>query len=271
VKAPSPRRLAASVLGRLHRASPSDRIRALTGASRDDWRAIAAAFPGLPRDPGPEAVRARERLGRRWSRALSTGRWRMRLDGDPPTAAPAIYVTAHIGSLQALRYALRARGVPAAIVLGPHNQDRTSYVRDDAVFDRRFALDFPHALAADRAHRLRTALERGSLILAADLPPAPGAAFARVLGGGVALDARPLRLARAARVPCRVPHPSARGLDSHALAAPSRGGGGGARRAGEDLRAGRAPGAVRSGCDRVPGSRAGERGALRTRQHISRG
>jgi hypothetical protein len=201
--APSPGRLAASLARRLGLGSGRDRIRALTGASRDEWREIAAAFPGLPRDPGPAAARARERLGRRWSRALSTGRWRVRLDGEPPVAAPTIYATAHIGSLQALRYALRARGVPAAIVLGPHNQDRSRYVKDDVVFDRRYALDFPHALPADRAHRLRTALERGSLILAADLPPAHGSAFAGVLGGRVALDARPLRLARAARVPCR--------------------------------------------------------------------
>jgi hypothetical protein len=114
-----------------------------------------------------------------------------------------VYVTAHLGSLQALRYVLRSRGAAAATVHGPYNLDRTRAVQDDRVFDARYELDFPHALPADRAHRLRSALERGSLILAADLPPAHGAAFAEVLGGRVALDARPLRLARAARVPCR--------------------------------------------------------------------
>jgi hypothetical protein len=203
VKASPPARLASSIARRIRLRAGPERIRSLTGASRDEWREIASAFPGLPRDPGPAAARARLRLGRRWSRALATGRWRVRLDGEPPAASPAVYATAHIGSLQALRYVLRARGVPAAIVLGPHNQDRSRYVQDDAVFDRRYAVDFPHALPADRAHRLATALERGSLILAADLPPAPGPAFADVLGRRVALDTRPLRLARAARVPCR--------------------------------------------------------------------
>ena len=208
----SPSRLAASLARRLGWPLPipglgarsRDRIRALTGASRDEWREIAAAFPGLPRDPGPAAARARERLARRCARALSTGRWRVRLDGDPPQKSPAVYVTAHIGSLQALRYVLRSRGVPAANVLGPYNLDRTRAIRDDAVFDRRHALDFPHAFPADKPHRLRSALEKGSLVLAADLPPAGSTrAFASVLGGSVALDARPIRLARAARVPCR--------------------------------------------------------------------
>jgi hypothetical protein len=204
MSATRPVRLASSLLRRLALRPGADRIRGLTGASREEWREIAAAFPVMPRDPGPAAARARLRLGRRWTRALATGRWRVRVDGDPPTPEPAVYATAHIGSLQALRYVLRSRGVPAAIVLGPHNQDRTRYVRDDVVFDRRYALDFPHALPADRAHRLRTALERGSLLLAADLPPeGTVSSSAEILGGSVALDTRPLRLARAARVPCR--------------------------------------------------------------------
>ena len=204
--APSPSRLAASLARRLGLPLPGlgarsrDRIRALTGASREEWLEIAAAFPGLPRDPGPAAARARERLARRCARALSTGRWRVRLDGDPPRRSPTVYVTTHIGSLQALRYVLRSRGVPAANVLGPYNQDRTRAIRDDAVFDRRHAIDFPHAFPADKPHRLRSALEKGSLVLAADLPPAGARAFAEVLGGRVALDARPIRLARASRV-----------------------------------------------------------------------
>jgi hypothetical protein len=203
---PSPGRFASSLARRLRLRANPGRIRALTGASREEWREIARAFPALPRDPGPAAARARLRLARRWTRALETGRWRVRLDGEAPSPAPAVYVTAHVGSLQALRYALRARGVPAATVLGPFNLDRTRALRDDRIFDARHALDFPHALAADRPHRLRTALASGSLILAADLPPAGAAgtaAVATVLGGRVALDARPLRLARATRVPCR--------------------------------------------------------------------
>jgi hypothetical protein len=202
VRTPSPRRLATSIARRLRGGRSADRIRALTGASRDEWREIAAAFPGLPRDPGPAAARARLRLGRRWSRALATGRWRVRVDGAPPEKTPTVYVTAHVGSLQALRYVLRSRGVAAATVHGPFNLDRSRAVRDDRIFDARYGLDYPHALAADRPHRLRTALETGSLILAADLPADP-AAIASVLGGRVALDARPLRLARATRVPCR--------------------------------------------------------------------
>lgn len=218
MRAPSPRRFAASIAGRLRLRADPDRIRILTGASREEWREIARAFPALPPDPGPAAARARLRLARRWMRALETRRWRVRLEGDPPSAAPAVYVTAHVGSLQALRYALRARGVPTATVLGPFNLDRTRASRDDRVFDRAYALDFPHALPADRPHRLRAALQSGSLVLAADLPPAgtsgnagiaatagpagtPG--VATILGGRVLLDSRPLRLARAARVPCR--------------------------------------------------------------------
>jgi len=196
-------RAVASLFRRLRSRADPDRIRSLTGASREEWREIAHAFPALPPEPGPAAARARQRLATRWVRAMATGRWRVRLDGPSPDLGPAVYLTAHVGSLQALRYVLRSRGVAAATVHGPHNLDRTRAVQEDRVFDRRYALDFPHAFAAGRPHRLRTALERGSLILAADLPPEPGTVFANLLGGRAALDGRPLRLARAARVPCR--------------------------------------------------------------------
>jgi len=49
---------------------------------------------------------------------------------------------------------------------------------------------------------LRTALRRGSLIVAADQPEGDASAF-RCLGGWLPLDRRPFRLARLARVPCR--------------------------------------------------------------------
>jgi len=111
-------------------------------------------------------------------------------------------VTAHIGSMQALRYALRARGVPAATVLGPHNLDRTQAIPQDRVFDRRYALDFPHALPSSATHRLRSALKRGSLLAAGDLPERGGVP-AKVLGGPALLDPRPFRLARVARAVCR--------------------------------------------------------------------
>ena len=113
-----------------------------------------------------------------------------------------MYVTAHIGAMQALRYALRARGVPAATVLGPYNRDRTLAIPQDRVFDRRYALDFPHALPSSEAHRLRGALKRGSLIAAGDMPERDGIP-ARILGGPALLDTRPFRLARVAGVRCR--------------------------------------------------------------------
>ena len=175
---------------------------ARTGLSRERWRELARAFAELPADPGPLAAKARGRLARLASRALSSGRWNLRLEGDPPSERPCVYVTAHLGSLQALRYALRARGIPAATILGPHNLDRRSAAAQDRVFDRRHPLDFPHAFASSHVHRLRGALKRGSLVAAADLPP-EGGRRAPLLGGWVRIDPRPFRLARAARVPCR--------------------------------------------------------------------
>ena len=127
-------------------------------------------------DPGPLAAKARGRLARLASRALSSGRWNLRLEGDSPSERPCVYVTAHLGSLQALRYALRARGIPAATILGPHNLDRRSAAAQDRVFDRRYPLDFPHAFASSQVHRLRGALKRGSLVAAADLPRREGSA-----------------------------------------------------------------------------------------------
>jgi hypothetical protein len=193
-------RAPASLFARLK--NPSDRVAALTGIPAADWRRIAAAFSELPSDPGPPAAKRRQRLARLASRALATGRWATKLEGEAPGPEPAVFVSAHIGALQALRYALRARGVPVASLIGRYNLDRTVTSRTDTIFDRRFALDFPHALPTTHPHRLRSALKRGSLIAAADLPE--GAARpAPILGGSVPLDPRPFRLARAARVPCR--------------------------------------------------------------------
>jgi lauroyl/myristoyl acyltransferase len=113
-----------------------------------------------------------------------------------------VYVSAHLGSLQALRYTLRGRGIRVANVLGPHNLERREAERQDRVFDGRHPLDFPHVLPAARSHRLRTALRTGSLILAADLPSGEGVEVP-FLGGRLRLDRRPFRLARAVGVPCR--------------------------------------------------------------------
>jgi hypothetical protein len=197
-----PARIAASLVGRLRLYPGAERIRALTGVGPAEWREIGAAFPGLPREPGRSAARLRERLAARCRRALASGQWSVRVVGGPLDAAPTVYVGAHLGSLQALRYALRSRGVPVAVGVGPHNLDRTEAARQDRIFDARHPMEFPHALPAARVHRLRSALRSGSLILAADLPERDGAVFP-VLGGAVALDPRPFRLARAARVPCR--------------------------------------------------------------------
>ena len=173
-----------------------------TGLSSEGWRQLAKVFPALPPNPGRSAARARRRLIAFSTRALSSGRWRPLWSGAPLAKTPAIYVTAHIGSLLALRYILRSRGVAAATVIAPYNFDRADPAAKDAVFDRRFPLAFPHVLSSAGPQRLRTALRSGSVILAADLPQGP--AFpARLLGAEVLLDPRPFRLARMTGVPCR--------------------------------------------------------------------
>lgn len=181
------------------------RIAALTGISAADWKELRRAFPRLPAGAGPRAAARRMLLARLAARRLRTGRWAGRIEGDAPDPAdgPAVFVSAHLGSLQGLRYALRAMGIPVATVLGPHNLQRPEAERQDRAFDTRHPLGFPHVLPASAVHRLRTALRKGSLVLAADLP-APGDSIpAPLLGGRVMLDPRPFRLARAAGVACR--------------------------------------------------------------------
>lgn len=194
-------RTAPSWLGRLVPRG-RERVRALTGIDPEEWREIAVAFPGVPTDPGRLAARKRARLARLASRALATGRWKTALNGAAPGPEPTVYVTAHIGALQALRYVLRSRGVPVASVIGRFNLDRSVTARTDPIFDRHHALDFPHAMASTHPHRLASALSRGSLIVAGDLPEGPFVE-ASLLDGSVRLDPRPFRLARAAGVGCR--------------------------------------------------------------------
>jgi len=172
------------------------------GISVEEWAEIGRAFPELPPGLARKAALSRRRLGRLCARALRTGRWDVRTEGEPPSPQPSVYVTAHLGNLQALRYSLRARGVAAATVLGPHNLERPEAARQDRIFDARQPIDFPHVLPAERVHRLRSALSAGSLVLAADLPAEAGVA-ASLFGGRLRLDRRPIRLARMARVPCR--------------------------------------------------------------------
>jgi hypothetical protein len=180
----------------------SRRVLGLTGIGVEKWREVAEAFPGLPRNPGPLAARQRALLARLASRSLASGRWTDQLDGDPPCEEPTVYVSAHIGSLQALRYCLRALGVPVGNLLGPLNLHRPEAERQDRVFDGRHSIAFPHVFPAANVHRLRTALRSGSLIAAADLPAGIGHEVP-LLGGVVRLDPRPFRLARAAGVACR--------------------------------------------------------------------
>lgn len=176
-------------------------VLAWTGLSSEQWRQLAGLFPRLPRDAGLRAARARRRMAQLSNRAFAGGVWEPAWEGPAPAGGPAVYVTAHIGSLLALRYALRARGVSAASVIAPYNFDRPGPQAKDALFDRRFPLAFPHVASSRETHRLRSLLKRGSLILAADLP-ARESFPARLLGGAVELDPRPFRLARLARVPC---------------------------------------------------------------------
>jgi hypothetical protein len=176
-------------------------VLAWTGLSSERWRELAAVFPELPRDPGPRAARARRRMAELAMRALSRGDWSPAWDGPEPPEGPAVYATAHLGSLLSLRYVLRARGIAAASVLAPYNFDRSDPAAKDALFDRHFPMPYPHVASSARTHRLRSLLGRGGLILAADLPAAESFP-AGLLGGEVSLDPRPFRLARLSRVPC---------------------------------------------------------------------
>ena len=178
------------------------RVAALTGLEPSEWKELRRVFPALPSAPGPRAAARRLLLRRLAARRLATGRWNARLAGAPPAVSPTVYVSAHLGSLQGLRYTLRARGILVANVLGPHNLERTEAARQDRVFDARHALDFPHVFPAARVHALRSALRRGSLIVTADQPDGRGVE-APFLGGRLRLDSRPFRLARGAGVPCR--------------------------------------------------------------------
>ena len=184
-------------------ARPADdvAVERLTGLSRDGWRRLGAAFPRLGDDPGPSAARARRRLHFLVGRALGTTRHAPLVRGREPENDPTLYVSAHLGDLRGLRYLLRAR-LPVATVVSIADERRAWIAREDRVFDERFPGEFPHSFSARHPHRLRSALRRGSLMAAADLPESGGVAVP-FLGGEIRLDPRPFRLARIARVPCR--------------------------------------------------------------------
>jgi hypothetical protein len=200
---PAPRRALTARLAAWKPVLRESEVASWTGLSSEQWRQLAVEFPDLPRLPGPRAARARRRMGELAGRALAGGEWKPLWEGSEPPRGPAVYLTAHLGSLLALRYVLRARGIAVASVIAPYNFERADPAAKDAVFDRRFPMVFPHVASSAQTHRLRGLLKRGSLILAADLPAKPSDAFPSPLLGGTAdLDARPLRFARLAGVPC---------------------------------------------------------------------
>lgn len=172
-----------------------------TGLSSEQWRELGRAFPGLGPDPGPAAARQRRRFRFLVGRALATDRHGPCFRPGLPPAEPAVYVTAHVGDLRSLRYLLR-RHIPVATVVRTPEEEREAIALEDRAFDERMFRDFPHAFFSGRPHRLRSALRRGSLVFAADLPPDGSPPFA-CLGGWISLDPRPFRLARLARVACR--------------------------------------------------------------------
>jgi hypothetical protein len=176
-------------------------IRRATRLTRGQWRDLGRAFPGLGGDPGPAAARARRRYGRLVGRALANGRSDFVFRGGVPDPEPGVYATAHVGDLRSLRYLLRPR-LPIATVIRP--DERAGRVGGDAhpEFERCGPGEFPQTFSSSEPHRLRSALERGSLIVSADLPEEDARAFP-CLGGSLRLDPRPFRLARLARVRCQ--------------------------------------------------------------------
>ena len=172
-----------------------------TGVSRAVWAEIGRAFPRLGTDPGPEAARARRRFGFLVGRALESERHGPAFSRGRPDPAPTVYATAHVGDLRGLRYLMR-RHVPLANVVRTTDAERTDIIARDRVVDVEAPQPFPHAFHFRSPHRLRSALRRGSLLAAADMPEDEATEFP-CLGGRIRLDARPFRLARIADVPCR--------------------------------------------------------------------
>jgi hypothetical protein len=174
-------------------------IRSATEISRGQWRDLGRAFPRLGPDPGPEAARQRRLLRHRIGLALESDRHAPAFRPAPLPEEPCLYATAHVGDIRSLRYLLRPRLAIAAV--SRERRSRPGAAEHPEIEDR-VRRDFPHVLSANEPHRLRSALRRGSLIMAADMPEEIGLE-ARCLGGTVRIDPRPFRLARIAGVPCR--------------------------------------------------------------------
>jgi hypothetical protein len=197
----SPRVLLATLSTLLGGSLLETEIRKATGLTREQWRDLGHAFPRLGEDPGPAAARVRRRFGRLVGRALANGASGFVVRGGAPSPEPCLYATAHVGDLRSLRYLLRPR-VPVATVIRPDERGGRMGGDIHSEFERDGPGEFPHVFSSREPHRLRSALERGSLIVSADLPEGDGRAFP-FLGGALRLDPRPFRLARIARVRCR--------------------------------------------------------------------
>jgi hypothetical protein len=184
-------------------------IEQLTGLDDEAWRRMAALFPDLGADPGLDAARRRREFALLAAHALSPDSRQVLWQPARPGPERTLYVTVHLGSLRLLRYLLRLAGVPAATVVDETHLVNTAARKKDAMIDRLRAHAFPHVVFARDAHRLKSALGRGSLIMAIDRihAPSPGRPGPEVaipfLGGRMILDLSALRLARLARVPAR--------------------------------------------------------------------
>ncbi len=176
-------------------------IRSVTGLTEGQWRDLGKTFPRLGADPGRTAARARRRFGFLVGRALASRRHGPAFRDAPPPDEPTLFATAHLGDLRSLRYLLR-RHIAIGNVVRATDAERAAIVPDDRASDERDPRDFPHVFYFRNPHRMRSALRRGSLMVAADLPEEGGIDFP-CLGGRLPLDPRPFRLARIVGVPCR--------------------------------------------------------------------
>jgi len=184
-------------------------IVSLTGIDEEQWRSLARVLPGIGPDPARAAARARRTFTLLAAHAMGRSRSGVRWDPAPPPLEPGVYLTIHMGSLRTLRYLMRREGVPLGVVVDETHYGSPSTEERNRRFDRAFPQDFPHTFDARKPHRLRSALRRGSLVLAIDrihrAGPAPSRTTALVpfLGGSLEIELGPFRLAHLAGVPAR--------------------------------------------------------------------
>jgi len=198
----SPRFLVPSLSALFGSRAREKEIRSVTGLSAAQWRDLGREFPRLDSDPGPAAARARRKYGFLVGRALEGLPPLPAFRGNMPDPQPRLYATAHVGDLRALRLLLRAY-TPIATVVDASEEGRAALARADLALDQSRRDAIRDVFSASHPHRLRSALRRVSLIVAADMPERAGGVAFPCLGGSLLLDARPFRLARLAGVPCQ--------------------------------------------------------------------